>query len=93
MRKLYVSYAGRPWLQSTDRISALVTDEFWDWNRRWYNTRPGQDGPLSGVWADWIEEHPEHILSDPDGAIPRLVVFLRERFTRGTLSWAEQTGP
>lgn len=52
----------------------------------WHKTLNGQDGNLSGVLADWIEDHRDSMLhgatgpSDPALRLDALIDHLRSRF-------------
>ncbi len=57
---------------------STVSAECKAWHTRWWDIDGGVDGDESGVWADWLEDHPEQC--QPDAARDRLVAYLRKRF-------------
>lgn len=57
------------------------SDECHAWCIRWWEEPGDTDGFTSGVWADWLEDHPEHA----DGPLRELLVeWLRVRATEPT---------
>lgn len=62
-----------------DDYLVSVSDELYERYACWRDIEYRVDGHASGVLADWIEDHPEHIVGEEE-TIRLLLTHLRYRF-------------
>ena len=81
MPKLWVHWRECPYHQhgNNGEPELTVSEELMTIYSRWFDMDNSGDGTISGVFADYIEDHTEECVGDQE-AIGRVVEFLRSRF-------------